>query len=341
MLSDSFDSWLQSEMERLHIPGLAAAIVLGDRPVYITRGLANVEHNVPVTLNSPFEIASLTKTFTAAAILLLSHRNKLDLHQPIGTLLDGLPEHWHAITPHQVLRHSTGLPNYVGAEGYWEDTRTDRTPSQILDLVRDHPLAFTPGQRQMYDNTGYYLLGLLIEEITQQTYGDYLREQFFEPLGMQHTRANHYRGIVPGRVAGYTGPLNKLENSDYYSISNTYSGGVLISSIADFVRWDLALTNGTALPEVVRSQMWTPHPSAEANEREFHFTMTLGWFVVDLSDGRQFYGHNGHKLGFGASYMRFHDEKMSLILFLNTDMVNESHKLAIDIGNRVRSQYLD
>ena len=93
---------------------------------------------------------------------------------------------------------------------------------------------------------------------------------------------------------------------------------------------------GTALPEAVQTQMWTPQPSIEENERQFQFTMTLGWFIVDMKNGRQFYGHNGHKLGFGASYMRFHDEEMSLILFVNTDMVNENHKLAVAIGERVK-----
>jgi len=169
-------------MAEQHIPGLALILQSGERRLYEGyHGFANLEHRVPVTSESVFEIASVTKLFTTQIILQMAQRGQLDLD---STLIDHLPEiiptAWSAVTVRHVLTHQSGIPDYTNPPEYWALTRRNKTHTEVLALVNDKPLKFTPGTRNSYDNTGFYLLGLLIETICAEPYADVLQRVIFK-----------------------------------------------------------------------------------------------------------------------------------------------------------------
>lgn len=323
------DNFITEAMTRHQIPGLSLAVVQdGAVRLLSGYGLAHLEHQVPATAHTVYEIASLTKLFTATAVMRLVEAGRLALTDPLAAHLPDLPPAWSAITIRHILAHQSGLKSYTQVKEYWRSTRLDVSRPAILDLVRHRPLDFQPGQRHAYDNTGYYLLGLLIEQISGQSYGQFLAEQIFEPLGMTATRVNDPYAIVPHRAAGYTGRDGHLRNAEYYSPAGTFSAGVLLSSAADLATWAATLHTDALLSPASRELMWRPHPSAAANEREFHFSLGLGWFLVDWQ-GRTFAGHNGDIVGFAASLVHFPAERLTGILLCNRDELETPHLLAL------------
>ncbi len=327
-MGDAVDKYMQQMLEQQHIPGMSLAVVRENQPVFARGyGLAQVELDVPATENTIYEIASITKPFTATAVMQLVEQDKLTLADRISTHLPDLPSAWSDVTVQHILMHQSGIHSYTNTPDYWKSTRLDISREEILSLVADLPLDFVPGERVAYDNTGYYLLGMLIEAISGQSYGDYLTEHIFTPLNMTATRINDPYTIVANRAGGYTYQDDRLQNKEYYSPSGTYSAGVLLSSVVDLAKWAASFYTNTLLSEASRTLMWTPHPSKAQNEREFHYTMGLGWFLVDLK-GRLMIGHNGGIVGFTTSFSHFPDEKLSIILLCNRGQVENPHIIA-------------
>jgi D-alanyl-D-alanine carboxypeptidase len=321
---------IEAAMRAQHIPGLALAILRGDEPLYTGyHGLANVEHGIPVTAATVWQIASITKPFTAQAILLLADEGRLDLDAPIAAYLSDLPAAWQPVTIRHCLAHQSGIPSYTTPDAYWAQTRQDKSHAEILALVRDLPLNFPPGTRYSYDNTGFYLLGMVLEAITGQAYGDVIRDRILNPLGMTTARANDASAIIPNRAEGYTIVDGQIANAPPYSTSNTFSAGVLVAALPDLIRWRAALRPDGLLPADTLRTMLTPHPSAEGNERDNDFTMGLGWFLVDHPYG-QFIGHNGSIAGFAAAFVHLIAHDLTLISLCNQGDVPEPHALALE-----------
>lgn len=190
---------LLTAMTAQHIPALSVRVLHGEHMLEShDLGLIDLEHGTPNTPASMFEIASVTKLFTTQLVLRLAQDGALDLDTPlIEALPDLMPAAWQAVTPRHVLMHQSGLPSYTTPAAYWATTHHDKTPAEVLALVSDQPLRFAPTTRYAYDNTGFYLLGLMIERVTGQTYADSLDGVIFAPLGMTHTRANDYAALIP------------------------------------------------------------------------------------------------------------------------------------------------
>lgn len=323
---------IHAAMESQHIPGLALGILVQGKPVLLQGyGAANLEHQIPVTPDTVFAIASITKLFTATAVMILVQDGKLALSDRLSQHLPDLPAAWQNVTIQHVLTHSSGIKNYTSVPAYWETTRLDISRTAILDLVRGEPLQFPSGQRYSYDNTGFYLLGLLLEQTTGKSYDRLLRDLIFTPLHMADTHANDPYAVVPRRAAGYSLQDGEIRNAAYYSPSGTFSAGVLLSTINDMAKWDAALYTEALLPTAVLQHMWTPHPSESKNERKFNFFLGLGWFLVD-HENTFFAGHGGGMVGFASNYLRFLREGVSVILFCNRDEVPEPHKLALAVA---------
>ncbi len=323
-----FDPVLTSLMRDQQIPGLACALHRGDALVYEGyHGLANVEHGVPVTAESVFEIASVTKLFTTQAILRLAQDKRLTLDDPIHTYVPGLPDAWRGVTLLHILTHQSGIPNYTDPPRYWEITREEKSLDQILALVRDQPLKFAPGERHSYDNTGFYLLGTVIERAAGMPYAEYLKQTIFDPLGMTQTRTNDYAAVIPHRAHGYDQKDGVIVNKPYYSVTNTFSAGNIVSTVRDLLTWRACLYNDSVLDADMRRLWWTPHPSRSANERAYDFTVGVGWFMVDSPFGT-FYGHNGGIQGFASTFMYYPLTGTTVIVLVNSSRVTEPHKIA-------------
>lgn len=323
-----FDRLLTSLMHDQQIPGLACALHRGGSLVYEGyHGLANLEHDVPVTAESVFEIASVTKLFTAQAILRLAQEKRLTLDDPIHDYVPGLPDAWRGVTIRHILIHQSGIPSFTEPPHYWEITREEKSLDQILALVRDQPLRYAPGERHNYDNTGFYLLGYVIERVSGIAYADYLKQTIFDPLGMTQTRTNDYTAVIPHRVHGYDLKEGVIVNKPYYSVTNTFSAGNVVSTVRDLLAWRASLFDDTILNADLRRLWWTPYPSQSANERANSFSIGLGWFMVDSPFGT-FYGHNGGIQGFASSFIYYPQTDTTAIILVNTSRVTEPHRIA-------------
>jgi CubicO group peptidase (beta-lactamase class C family) len=175
-------------------------------------GLANREWAIPNTPETRFRIGSITKQFTAAAILRLTERGKLSVHDRLGQHLPDVPDSWHDVTIHQLLTHTSGIPSYTNLPDFLSRiSLEERTPREIMELTSGQALEFPPGDRFCYSNTGYVLLGSVVESISGQTYATFLNDEFFQPLGMVDSGYDHTSKIVERRADGYlprfNGPL--------------------------------------------------------------------------------------------------------------------------------------
>jgi CubicO group peptidase (beta-lactamase class C family) len=291
-------------------------------------GLANVELSVPATEESVYEIASVGKTFTATATIMLVEQNKISLDDSIADYLDDPPATWQPVTLRHILCHQSGIPSYTSVADYWKTTRIDISRTEIIALVSELPLMFSPGEYWSYDNTGYYLLGFMLEKVSGKPYEVLLRELIFEPLGMNATVMNEPAVTIKNRVAGYYLENNTLYNKEYYSPSGTYSAGGWLSSVADMLQWEAALCGEQLLKQSILRQMWTPHESAKGREREkYSFTNGLGWHIPSYPN-RKIVGHNGSIKGFAANMTRFIDDKVTVILLCNLENIQRPDAIA-------------
>ncbi|MBD2681936.1 MULTISPECIES: serine hydrolase [Nostoc] len=327
------DEYIRVTMTTNQIPGLSVAVVQEGEPVLVKGyGLANIEHSVAATEHTVYEIASVGKTFTAAIAMMLVEEGVISLDEPITNYLDRPPLAWQSVTIKHILAHQSGIPSYTDAPNYWELTRLDLSKSEILALVADLPLKFQPGEFSAYDNTGYYLLGLMLEKVTGKSYGDLLRDRIFAPLGMNASLMNDPKEIVPNRAAGYRLLNNKLVNKPYYSPSVTYSAGGQLSSVADMVKWEQALCRATLLKQSTLDFIWTANfPNQGDDWEKLRYVAGLGWWVLNYGD-RRVVGHNGSILGFASNITRFIDDKITVILFCNLDTISRPDAIAKEIA---------
>lgn len=301
----------RTEMERQRIPGLAVAVVQGS-DVLIARGfgLANVEHQVPVTADTIFQSGSLGKMFTAAGVMLLVEDGKIALADPIQKYLPDAPASWSAVTVRHLLTHTSGIRNYTNGP---LDLRKDYTEEQLAALTYGATLEFEPGARFKYSNTGYLLLGIAIRKASGKFYGDVLAERVFKPLGMTTTRVISESAIVPHRAAGYTLVKNELRNQGWVSPSlNTTADGALYFSLKDLLAWDAAVRGGRLLTAASWTAVFQPVRLNDGKASGYGF----GW-AIGTRGGQPVYRHGGAWQGFKTHYALFHHNKLSVVVLAN------------------------
>ncbi|MDR3620618.1 MAG: serine hydrolase [Paludisphaera borealis] len=312
--SAGVDSYVLGLMQKRHIPGVSVAVVQ-DGKVVLAKGygLANAELQVPATENTVYQLASVTKTFTATAIMMLVKDGKLTLDDKITARLSDLPAAWEKVTVRQLLSHTSGIKSYTSVKDFHKTMRKDYAQREIIDLVAKEPLEFTPGEKWNYSNTGYFLLGMLIEKVAGKPYGEFMAERIFKPLGMSQTCVNDLRAIIPNRAQGYEWDGKELKNGEYVSPTQPFSAGMLVSSVSDLVKWDASLANHTLLDEPTLQQMWTPARLAKG-EAGYGF----GW-GIDKVNGHRHVSHGGGIPGFSTELSRFPDDKLTVIVLTNSD----------------------
>jgi CubicO group peptidase (beta-lactamase class C family) len=303
-------------MQREHIPGLSLAVVKDGRVVRARGyGLANVELNVPARVDSVYEIGSMTKQFTATAIMMLVEDGKLSLDGKLTNYLSGLPPAWNEVTLRQLLTHSSGIKGYLSVPNVMERTTSSFSLSNLLSLLAPYPLEFTPGAKHAYSNTGYFLLGNIIEAVSHQSYADFLEQRIFEPLDMNATRFNDVHTVLTNRASGYSWRDGRLQRADYMDPSWAFSAGGLVSSVADMAKWDAALSDGKLLSPADRQQMWTRARLNDGSTCDYGF----GWYVFDYKAGHRLLAHAGGIPGFVCCISRWVDDRLTVIVMLNSE----------------------
>lgn len=275
-------------------------------------GLANWEWNIPNTPDTKFRIGSITKQFTATAILQLAEAGKLSVDDPVSKYYADAPAAWSGITIKHLLTHSSGIPSYTSIPHFFEqEARRDRTPEEIVKLTADKPLEFAPGSKFAYDNSGYVLLGYIIEKISGERYADYLQHHIFDPLGMTSTGFDVSETILPKRAAGYSRDKGKIGNTAYLSMTEPFSAGSLYSTVDDLLIWDRALQAGKLLGPASFQAMFT----------DYGHGYGYGWFVGNVL-GHQHISHGGGINGFVTAFDRYPKDKLTVVVFSNEDFAS-------------------
>ena len=278
-------------------------------------GMANMEWGIPNAPDTKFRLGSITKQFTATLILQLVEQGKIKLD---GKLSDYLPEYrkdtGEKVTIHHLLTHTSGIPSYTSQPGFFENV--SRNPYKVGDFVKKHAsgdLEFEPGSKFSYNNSGYFLLGAIIERVTGKTYEQVLKENIFDPLGMKNSGYDHYDTILPKRAAGYRPTPNGYVNAPYLDMSLPYAAGSLYSTVEDLYLWDQALYTDKLLTAESKALMYKP----------FLEQYAYGWVVRDASfkvNGLPvpLITHDGGINGFTTRIVRYPKEKNLIVLLDNT-----------------------
>lgn len=275
-------------------------------------GLADLEMGVPIAPNMVFRLGSITKQFTAAAVLLLVEEGKLSLDRTLGEVLPDYEGPAARVTLHQLLAHTAGVPSYTSMEDYSAKMREDVTVEQMIDRFRDEPLEFEPGTDWSYSNSGYFLLGAVIEEASGSSYEDFVETRIFDPLGMHDSRYGRVGEIVPGRVEGYQGTADELENAPYLSMTQPYSAGSLLSTVDDLALWVEALSGERLLPDDLRRLLWSPATLADGRSTGYGYGLGVSEY-----QGALVIQHNGGINGFVTSVLWFPEEEIFAAVLSN------------------------
>jgi CubicO group peptidase (beta-lactamase class C family) len=311
---DAIDSLIHSEMQRQHVPGLALGIARGGAILKLAGyGSGDLENDVLITSQSVFQIQSVTKTFTAIAIVLLESEGKLSIADAVGRHIESAPPSWDRITLRHLLTHTSGIRDFINDPT--ANLRLDVSEEEVLAATAPRDLLFAPSQKYAYSNTNYHLLAMIIRKLTGLWYGDFLAERFFGPLKMTQTRVVSLRQLIPHRVSGYAwdeAAGAQVHGDPIAESVLAYGGGGLVSSVDDLTRWALALADGRVLPSETLARAWTAEPVAEPP-----CTYGLGWRIIDINGHRNVNHSGAHSTGFTSHFAHYPDDGLSVVVLTN------------------------
>jgi len=308
-LARRIDSDVQTVLQRTGTPGATLAIYRDGVAVYRhAYGLSDREHKTPATLSTHYEIGSITKQFTAAAILQLQAAGKLDIDAPLATYVPDAP-HSKEVTLKQLLSHTSGMPEYLDGPDVEAWAVKPATFDQIIARIKDKPLDFPPGSRWSYSNSGYALLGRVIELVSHESYEQYVKTHLLAVAGMTHTYTVAEESSIPGMAKGYRHADGKLEAAPTIHDTVGWAAGNLVSTVDELERWNVALKSGKIVSPADYALMTTPAPGST--------DYGLGLFI-DTLDEQPRIGHTGGSFGFTSSNQYFPKQGIQVIAFTNS-----------------------
>ncbi|QBY04460.1 serine hydrolase [Thalassotalea sp. HSM 43] len=274
-------------------PGASIIIKQGDQ-VLLEKGygLANMEWGIANNKDTVFRIGSISKQFTAVAILMLMEQEKLKLGDRIDLYVSDLVEDTAAVTIEQLLNHTSGIPSYTGMPNWLTQMKQDKSPTEMLAYFKDAPLEFTPGSQFKYNNSGYFLLGMIIEKVSGQSYEAFIEENIFTPLGMKESYYGHPKEVVVNRATGYEFH-GKWQNSDYISMTQPYAAGSLLSSVGDLALWIDAVNSYKFISKQTTQKAHTKTVLSNGEEVDYGY----GWSLSSVR-GSESIAHGGGINGF-------------------------------------------
>lgn len=287
---------------------MGSVLVAQDGKILLDKGygFANLEWETPNTPTTKFRLGSVTKQFTAASILLLEERGKLKVEDPVKKYMPDAPAAWDKITIFHVLTHTSGIPSLTSFPDFESHEAQAMTPEKLVEWFRDKPLEFEPGTKWNYSNSGYILLGYLIEKISGQSYSDFVQQNIFTPLGMKDSGYDSNSSIIVHRAAGYTPGKSGPVNAGFVHMSIPFSAGALYSTTEDLLRWEQGLFGGKVLKAESLAKMTTPFKQ--------DYAFGLG---VSTQNGHKMIAHDGGIQGFNTSLAYFPDDKLVVAVLAN------------------------
>jgi len=299
-------------------PGGVVLVAKRGRPVFLRAyGMADIELGVPMRTDNVFGIGSITKQFTAVAILKLVEEGKVGLDDAISDYLPDFQTHGRRITIEQILTHTAGLPSLVDLDDFEKFARQDHTVPELLALTRNLPLHFEPNAGYRYSDTGYIALGAVIEKVSGMSYGDFVESKIFRPLRMNGSFYGDDSRILPRRARGYSKNSDGVIKAPYISMSVPHAAGSLVSTVEDLLRWDVALRKGGVLRKDLLERAWSSRTVGDGTNVGYGF----GWNICSI-EGHRTIEHGGWINGFTARAIRFPDKDLNIIVLVNNDADN-------------------
>jgi len=294
-------------------PGAAALIAKNGKLIYRKAfGKANLELDVNMKPENVFELGSITKQFTAVAILMLMEQGKLNLEDEVTKYIPDYPVKGKKITIHHLLNHTSGIKSYTDMESFIKLARNDMTPAELIDVFKNEPMDFDPGTDWRYNNSGYILLGYIIEKISGKTYSEFIDNNIFKKLGMAHSCYGSKSALIPLRAPGYQPAEKGFNNADYLSMSLPYAAGSLMSTVDDMLLWNEAIHHNTLITKESRQKAFTNHPLSNGKLSYYGY----GW-QPDEINGTPCMEHGGGIFGYSTMGIYIPGENVYVIVLTN------------------------
>lgn len=298
-------------------PG-AAVLAAREGKILFERGYgcANLAHQVPAAPETKFRIGSITKQFTAAAVLKLTEEGQLKLEDTLARFVPDFPR-GQEVTIRHLLTHTSGIQSYTSRPDFFSQVTVGVEPKELIDSIKKWPYDFDPGQKWLYNNSGYFLLGAIIEKVSGKSYADYLRLTFFEPLGMQDTGVHDARTVLEQEASGYSFENGRVRKAVDWDMSKAGGAGALYSTVRDLYRWNEAVFGGKVLREATLKAAFTPVKTASDDPKEMKDTgYGYGWGISTWRGAKEI-SHSGGLNGFVSHLLRLPEYQFTVAVLVN------------------------
>jgi len=299
-----------------------AAILVQKAGAIILRkgyGMADLELGVPMAPDMVFRLGSITKQFTAVAILMLAEQGKLSLQDEITRFLPDYPAQGKKVTVEHLLTHTSGIQSYTDLPEWLPLLRKDMTVGEIIDLFKNKAFLFEPGEKWVYNNSGYILLGAIIEKVSGQSYESFIQKNIFEPLGLTHSFYDSTERVIPRRIPGYSHDKSGYVNAPYLSMTQPYAAGSLLSTVDDLSVWNAALlANKLLKPETIQ-KAWAPYKLKNGDSSGYGY----GWQVSTYEE-HFFVEHGGGIPGFASYALSIPADGVYVAILVNCNAPNQT-----------------
>ena len=311
-LINSIDSIINANFSSTE-PGAAIIITKKGKEIYKNAvGLANLNLNVAMNSEMIFRIGSITKQFTAVSILMLQEEGRLSITDNIRKHLPTYPKHEQIITIENLLTHTSGIPDFLGFPEAFKIEQMNLTTNQIVGIFKDKPLEFNPGEQIKYSNSGYNVLGAIVEKVSGMSYENFVETKIFQKLNMKSSFYDHPEEIFKNKISGYTKDSLGYKSASYMTMCAPFSAGGLRSSISDLAIWNKAIHNGELIPLKSLSKAFKPFKLKNGTYTDYGF----GWMIHDFL-GEKLYHHSGSIPGFRNSAFYFPKEEIYIAILSN------------------------
>ncbi len=293
-------------------------------------GLSNLELKTPMKINQVFELGSITKQFTAIAILMLAEKGKLHLSDTLDKYIFDYPN-GNKITIHHLLTHTSGVKNFTSVKGLHKIEKEDLSPEELINFFKNEPIDFAPGEAFKYSNSGYVLLGHIIEQVSGEKYSDFISQHIFKTLGMTNSYYASNRNVIENRASGYNKKNGEYKNNRYISFNIPYAEGSLMSTTVDMFKWQKAITNNLLINQKTTQNAFTNYTLNTNKQINYGY----GWHIRTI-DGMQSFEHGGSIMGFKSMGIYLPESDIYIIGLSNCDcnsptkVVKEIASLAIN-----------
>ncbi|MEX2114555.1 MAG: serine hydrolase domain-containing protein [Pirellulales bacterium] len=314
----AIDRIAAEEIDQKKVASYAVAVVK-DGSLVLARGYgySDLENDVPATAETVYRLGSITKQFTAMAIMLLDEDDKLSVDDELTRFLPDYPTQGHKVTVRHLLNHTSGIKSFTSLPSFHKHARLDMSHDEMLALFKDESFDFEPGAKWGYSNSGYYLLGMIIEKASGKSYAEYLQEQIFRPLGMSATRYGDTQPLIRHRAMGYRLMNGELVNDESISMTAPFAAGALVSNVLDMVKWHQALEGDSLLSSASYEAMYQKTKLTNGVPRPYGY----GWQLGELA-GHLRQGHGGGIQGFSTMIGRYPKDRLCVIVLSNTATAN-------------------